>query len=315
MNKEMSMTEEYTLKEKIRMGVSACNLGAMVRYNNVGWDRVSLIGRQKFDYAWTPVCPEVNSGLGVPREPMKLVSGNGDDFWAGHARMKNKKGRDVGEDVRQGSIVSLEILKRVKVDAFVFMDGSPSCGVYRTTLKNNRLGKPPGVFGSLLLKEDIFLIPALDLESPWKWWDWSRRLHAFVWLRRKEIKAKKELYDVWHALKFICQEADVARANEIGQRLANAPKKIDDGFIIRWKSDVLQLIRRPSTLKRIQAVMAKHYAHYRKHFNPGSTDVQAPDATRGKQIFVEELSKMERKAFSEGYHFAGRPILYKPGRN
>ncbi|HQP10721.1 MAG TPA: DUF523 domain-containing protein, partial [Candidatus Omnitrophota bacterium] len=307
------MAQNYILKEKIKMGISACNFGAMVRYNNVGWDRASLIGRQKFDYVWTPVCPEVNSGLGVPRDPMKLVNGNGDDFWAGNARMKNKKGRDVGDDVRKGSAASLEILKRVNIDAFVFMDGSPSCGVYRTTLKNNRLGKPPGVFGSLLLKEDLFLIPALDLESPWKWWDWSRRLHAFVWLKRKEIKTKKELYDIWHALKFICQEADVPCANAIGQRLAGAPKKIDGDFIAKWKSDVLQLIRRPSTLKRIQAVMVKHYAHYRKHFSRDGSGIQAPDASRSKQIFVEELGKMERKAAQEGYHFAGRPIVYKPG--
>ena len=85
---------DYILSEKIKVGISACNIGAKVRWNHVGWDRVSLLERQQLDYTWTPVCPEVNSGLGVPRPPMKLVSGNGDDLWAGQARMKNKKGKD-----------------------------------------------------------------------------------------------------------------------------------------------------------------------------------------------------------------------------
>ena len=84
---------QYVLKEKIKIGVSACNIGAKVRWNNIGWDRLSAIGRYKFDYMWTPVCPEVNAGLGVPRPPMKLTGGNGDDFWAGTAKVKNKTPR------------------------------------------------------------------------------------------------------------------------------------------------------------------------------------------------------------------------------
>ncbi len=303
---------EYILKEKIRIGISACNFGAKVRWNHLGWDRVQAIGREKHDYIWVPICPEVNSGLGVPRPPMRVVSGNGDDVWVGKARMKNKKGIDVTEDVKRGAKASLDILKRSNVEAYVFMEGSPSCGVYRTTLKNKRLGKPPGVFGSLVLKEGLFLIPALDLESPWKWWDWSRRLHAFVWLRRQEIKTKKELYDVWHFLKFICQEVDVPTATLIGQRLANAPKTIDSDFISTWKSDVLCSIRRPSRLNRIYSILIKHYAHYRKQFGLKIEDIRSPDITGGKRDFVAELGKMERKSYSEGYHFAGRPIIYKP---
>lgn len=305
---------DYILKEKIRIGISACNFGAKVRWNNIGWDRVSLMERQKFDYVWTPVCPEVNSGLGVPRQPMKLVSGNGDDFWDGNAKMKNKKGKDVTDAVKNGALASLDIIKRAQVEAYIFMEGSPSCGVYRTTLKNTRLGKPPGIFGSLVLKEDLFLIPAIDLESPWKWWDWTRRLHAFVWLKRQEIKSKKELYDIWHIFKFICQEVDVPTATAIGQRLANAPKKIDNDFIFTWKKDVLFLIRRPSKLNRIYSIMIKHYAHYRKQLGLKPKEIQPPDITNGKRNFVEELAKMERRAIDQGYHFAGRPIIYKPAR-
>ncbi|MFA6379441.1 MAG: DUF523 domain-containing protein, partial [Candidatus Omnitrophota bacterium] len=185
-------------------------------------------------------------------------------------------------------------------------------GVYRTTLKDRRLGRPPGVFGSLLLKEDLFLIPVMDFDSPWKWWDWARRLYAFVWLKRLEIKTKQELYEAWHILKFICQEADEKRTRSLGVLLAGAPKKLDQGFVSRWKSETLQLLRKPSTLQRIQGIMVKHYAHYRKVFGLSAQEVSAPSLFVNKHDFIEELRKMERKAFDQGYVFVGHPIIYRP---
>lgn len=300
------------LTEKIRIGISECNFGSQVRWNHAGWDRVAMLGRTQMDYVWIPVCPEVLSGLGVPRPPMKLVVGSGDDFWQDKARMKNRQGRDVSREMRAGAETALAVVKRSGAEAFAFMEGSPSCGVYRTTLKDKRLGRPPGVFGSLLLKEDLFLIPVLDLDSPWKWWDWSRRLHAFVWLKRLEINGKQELFEAWHILKFICQEADERTARNLGTQLAAAPKKLAKEFIDDWKTQVFLLLRRPSTLKRIHATMVKHYAHYRKTFGLAVQEVSAPSLLVSKHEFVEELGKMERKAFEKDYFFAGRPIFYVP---
>ncbi|MBF0386070.1 MAG: DUF523 domain-containing protein [Candidatus Omnitrophica bacterium] len=304
----------YILTEKIRIGISACNFGAKFRYNRAGWDRVEALGRQKDDYIFTPVCPEVLAGLGVPRPPVKLSGGNGDDVWAGTAKIKNRLGRDVTEAVKAASLSSMEALHRAGVDAFLFMEGSPTCGVYRTTLKDKRLGKPPGVFGALLLKERIFLIPAVDLESPWKWWDHTRRLHAFIWLKNIAITSKKDIYEAWHVLKFICQEIDRPLSDNVGQSLASLPAKMGTLEIESWRTRVLQLLRRPSTLKRIQSVMFKHYAHYRKTFGLKETEAHAPSEFLGKAAFVEELMKLERKAAEQGYLFLGRPIAYKPAR-
>jgi uncharacterized protein YbbK (DUF523 family) len=305
---------EFSIKSKIKLGISACNFGGKFRYNRVGWDRVEGLGREKDEYSWTPVCPEVLAGLGVPRPPVKLSGGCGDDLWAGTARMKNRLGRDVSDAVKTASIACLDALHRAGVDAFLFMEGSPTCGVYRTTLKDKRLGKPPGVFGSLLLKERIFLIPVLDLESPWKWWDHTRRLHAFVWLKQVSITSKKEIYEVWHVLKFMCQEIDRPVSDEIGRSIAELPGRLTASALEAWRDRVLELLRRPSTLKRIESVMSKHYAHYRKTFGLKTADVHAPVASQGKAAFVGELVRLERKAAEQGYMFAGRPVVYRPGR-
>ena len=299
----------HILTNKIKIGVSACNFGALVRYNRKGWDRIGLLEREKDAFIWTPVCPEVMSGLGVPRLPMKLVDGNGDDFWLGKARMKNKKGLNISLQVKEGALVALENIRRAGVEAFVFMEGSPSCGVYRTTLKNARMGKPPGVFGSLLLKEQLFLIPALDLDSPVKWWDWRRRLHAFAWIKRQEFKDKKDIIDTWHDFKFLCQEVSRVKANELGRQIANMPKKISEEFTGRIKKEILEILRLPSNINRIKASAEKQMAFYCKHF--GVCEEKLPLNESGKKKFFEKLINLEKKAVNNNINYGFIPVLYR----
>jgi uncharacterized protein YbbK (DUF523 family) len=58
---------------RIRLGVSACLLGAEVRFDGGHkHDRflTDVLGRH---VEWVPVCPEVELGLGVPRDTLRLV--------------------------------------------------------------------------------------------------------------------------------------------------------------------------------------------------------------------------------------------------
>lgn len=61
------------MREKIRIGISTCLLGESVRYNGGHkLDRfiVNTLGKYM---EFVPVCPEVERGLSVPREAMRLV--------------------------------------------------------------------------------------------------------------------------------------------------------------------------------------------------------------------------------------------------
>jgi len=307
------MGSSYIVSEKIRVGVSACNTGAKIRWNRAGWDRLAPLGRERNSFIWTPVCPEVMAGLGVPRHPIRLSGGDGDSVWSSEGAVKNREGRDVTEDLKKACLDCEAALDRAGVEAFIFMEGSPSCGVYRTTLKNKRLGKPPGVFGSLLLKKRLFLIPALDLESPIKWWDWRRRLHAFCWLKRQELTSKKQIFDIWHHFKFICQEVERKEAEEIGRVLAALPKGFSEEAAEEWRSRTLELLRKPSNHRRIVSVMRKHFAYYRKHIG-GEVLPETPDESMSKYKFVDELKEMEKRAVRENFLFAGTPVIYREVR-
>ena len=58
---------------KIRLGISACLLGQAVRYDG-GHKHDRFITETLGQYVdFVPVCPEVECGLGIPREAMRLV--------------------------------------------------------------------------------------------------------------------------------------------------------------------------------------------------------------------------------------------------
>ena len=57
---------------KIKLGISSCLLGNNVRYDGGHeFDHIlcSTLGK---DIEYVPVCPEVECGLGIPREVMHL---------------------------------------------------------------------------------------------------------------------------------------------------------------------------------------------------------------------------------------------------
>ena len=138
------------LNDKPVIGISACCMGCPVRYNGKGFDMLRHLIREKGDFTWVPVCPECLAGLGIMRDPIHIAGENGAAVGRGEATIRSRSGRDVTSQLLAGARAAEENLQRAGVRAFIYMDGSPSCGVYRTTLRKQHRGKPPGVFGSLL---------------------------------------------------------------------------------------------------------------------------------------------------------------------
>jgi uncharacterized protein YbgA (DUF1722 family)/uncharacterized protein YbbK (DUF523 family) len=75
---------------------------------------------------WVPVCPEVEAGLGTPREAMRLM-GNPD-----HPRLMTIKSKHDHTPAMETMIATrLDSFQRQDLSGFVFKRGSPSCGVER----------------------------------------------------------------------------------------------------------------------------------------------------------------------------------------
>lgn len=312
------MPEIITRRPSI--GVSACVYGCPVRYNGKALDAITPIGREKNDFVFTPVCPEVMSGLGVPRNPIHLT-GPGQDVLAGRAAVLDKRGNDVSDAVIAGCRRSMEALEAAGVEAFIAKEASPSCGVFKARIGKRRQEQitGSGVFGAMLLERDWFIIPDEALQSPLKWWDWRRRLHAWLWLRRLEIPGKAALYDAWHVIKFIVQELDRPFADKMGRRLAELRKSVSPKEIEDIRADMLDAIRRPSTPTRITQALWKSYAHHKKKGHLEGVDlheltVNSPEARRNVTTIAAELTGLERVGFENDLLFGPSPVVYRDKR-
>src|SRR6266545_3626933 len=64
--------------KRLRIGISSCLLGDEVRFDG-GHKRDHFLTQVLAPYVeWIRVCPEVEVGMGVPRETLRLVRINGD---------------------------------------------------------------------------------------------------------------------------------------------------------------------------------------------------------------------------------------------
>jgi uncharacterized protein YbgA (DUF1722 family)/uncharacterized protein YbbK (DUF523 family) len=103
------------------------------------------------------VCPEVEIGLGTPRQPIRLVAGGSEGHQDNEKRLvQPATERDVSDEMRQFSAQFLSQLG--EVDGFILKGRSPSCGlkdvkVYKGIHDNASMGKDSGLFAGEVLKQ------------------------------------------------------------------------------------------------------------------------------------------------------------------
>ncbi|HXY55882.1 MAG TPA: DUF523 and DUF1722 domain-containing protein [Nitrospirota bacterium] len=145
------------MREKIKIGISSCLLGEKVRYD--GGHKLDPFLKDTFGryVEWMPVCPEVESGLSVPREAMHLIGDPGSP-------------RLVTIDSRIDHTNSLlRWLKRAMSDpdraglcGHVFKARSPSCGLSGVMMYSplgTLLGTGPGIYAKMFVER----FPALPV--------------------------------------------------------------------------------------------------------------------------------------------------------
>ncbi len=170
----------------IRIGISSCLLGQEVRFDG-GHKHDRFLTDTLGQYVeWVPVCPEVEMGLGTPREPIRLVRRDGEVRLVG-----TKTETDVTEGMRSYSAARLAALESEDLSGYVLKKGSPSCGMERVRLYGGK-GAPSragrGVYAEALLER----FPFLPVEEEGRLCDPRLREN---WVER--IFAYRRLRDLW----------------------------------------------------------------------------------------------------------------------
>jgi uncharacterized protein YbbK (DUF523 family) len=141
-----------------RVGISRCLLGDQVRYDGGHKHEPSLIDTLGPQLEWVPVCPELEVGMGVPREPIQLAASASDS----RARLVGvESGADWTDRMQAWAAARIATLETLGLSGFVLKARSPSCGPHDVPVRN---GEPSaGMFAAALI-EAIPRLPVDDEE-------------------------------------------------------------------------------------------------------------------------------------------------------
>ncbi|MBI4169017.1 MAG: DUF523 domain-containing protein [Acidobacteria bacterium] len=147
-------------RRRVRVGISACLIGQKVRYDG-GHKRDRLLmetlGRR---FEWVPICPEVEMGLGVPRETLRL---EGDPA---HPRLVFEHSRtDQTRRMRAWARSRLEELTREDLCGYILKGGSPSCGLEGVRVHPADGGAPVPLGTGLFARALLQRFPDLPMEE------------------------------------------------------------------------------------------------------------------------------------------------------
>jgi uncharacterized protein YbbK (DUF523 family) len=114
-----------------RVGISRCLVGDEVRYDGTHRLDETVIALLGPHVEWVPVCPEVEIGMGTPREPIQLVtSPDGVRSMGERVRLVGIiSGEDWTERMQAWARARAQELASLDLSGYVFKARSPSCGI------------------------------------------------------------------------------------------------------------------------------------------------------------------------------------------
>ena len=142
-------------EKQITLGISSCLLGHKVRYNG-GHKRSSFcVNTLARFFHFEPICPELAIGLGIPREPIRLVGKLADSSLSAEKSSSSAPGKKLNIRVVGTDNAELDVTDDLvqygrqmagqlsHICGYILMQKSPSCGMDRVKVYHQN-GHPLG---------------------------------------------------------------------------------------------------------------------------------------------------------------------------
>jgi len=174
---------------EIKLGISACLLGERVRYD--GGHKLDRYLRDELGrfVQYVPVCPEVEAGLGIPRESLRLV---GDP--ESPRLVTRRTGVDHTARMQTWGAKRVRELANEGLCGFIFKSGSPSSGMERVRVYTAE-GMPSKRGRGLWAQAFIDHFPLLPVEDDGRLHDARIRENfierIFIYHRWRQVATKK----------------------------------------------------------------------------------------------------------------------------
>ena len=255
----------------IRLGVARCLLGDHVRYD----------GGHKFDpfvvhdlgrfVEFTPVCPEVECGMPVPREAIRLV---------GDPAAPRLKGRESGHDHTQ----RMQDWGRARLDAladqglcgYVFKSRSPSSGMQRIKVYPEDGGQPQpngvGIWARMFMER----FPLLPVEDDGRLHDHRLRenfvTRIFVFKRWRDMLERGRtvggLVDFHTRHKLLILAHDEAVYRRMGPLVAAARSVPLDDLLATYLESLTKALSHKTTAAKNVNVLMHCLGYFKQQLGP-----------------------------------------------
>lgn len=258
---------DWQIDRPIRIGISACLLGEAVRFDG-GHKRDAFLTDTLGPYIeWVPVCPEVEIGLGTPRESIRLTR-VGD----GLRLLGTKSGADHTISMRRYARRRATQLALADLDGYVLKKDSPSCGLHRVRVYGAS-GQPPARSGRGLFAEELVRrLPELPVEEEGRLSDprlrenWVERV--FVHVRLKELFSARwtvgDLVAFHTAHKLQLMSHSVEQHRRLGRLVAGARSLPRAELSAAYASDLMTALTQLATTRKHANVLQHAAGHLKQ---------------------------------------------------
>ncbi|KIH78063.1 Uncharacterized conserved protein YbgA, DUF1722 family [Geoalkalibacter ferrihydriticus] len=254
------------MTDKIRIGISSCLLGENVRYDG-GHQLDRLIRDFLGPYLeFVPVCPEVEVGLPIPRETLRLV---GDPE---HPRLVfSRSGEDITERMESWAQKRCEALAKDNLCGFIFKGRSPSSGMERVKLydKNGVPAKQGvGVFARIFMER----FPLVPVEEDGRLHDDKLRENfiecLFTFKRWRDLvaqgKSRGRLVDFHTRHKLLLMAHSPELYREMGKLVADAKSLAVDELYDCYLALLMKAMRLKTTARKNINVMQHLLGYFKR---------------------------------------------------
>lgn len=165
--------------DEIRIGISSCLLGEKVRFDGGHKQDHFITDTMGRFVSFVSVCPEVEVGMGTPRETIRLERRD-----SGIRLVAPKSGKDHTRAMTAWARQRVQVLETLDLCGYILKKDSPSCGMERVRVYGEG-GMPDksgrGLFAAALL-ERFPLLPVEEegrLNDPWLRENFLERVFAY----------------------------------------------------------------------------------------------------------------------------------------
>ncbi len=253
----------------IKIGVSTCLLGEKVRFDGGHKHNRYITQTLGQFFEFVPVCPESECGLGIPREAMRLVGAVD-----APRLLTNKTRMDHTDQMLSWAEGRLDALEKEKLCGFIFKKDSPSSGLYRVKVYNDK-GQPVKTGRGLFAAAFTSRFPRIPVEEEGRLHDPVLRENfieqVFALKRWREVLEKKKtmgnLVDFHTREKLLFMAHSPKHYREMGRLVADGKKKTASDLYDRYEGMLTEALGLRATVSKHTNVLMHVMGYFKKQLS------------------------------------------------